>query len=505
MTDATNTPAPGSDSPGSPNSPDPSGPPNASAPADGSRADQIIDAVLADPQPAPPAEPARTDGPPDPPSTGKPKRKKDKPRPTTFRGKLWYGWVKPIGTVFIVVALLRSTFIDWNDVPSGSMEPTIHVGDRILINKTAYALQFPLSGPRIGVPFVAAMQWDNPLDGLPSLQWGRPSRGEIVTFWNPVTGVRMVKRIVAEPGDTVELRGGVMTITPADGPAQTAAYTDLTPSPPRQTPVGINPRTGNLIEKFADDLEETLLGETRTIMHIPYRWTTRWGLVRLPDGGGEFALIDDQVGIGPDRTRIPAQRAQSEEGTHLRFMDPSPGVPLALVRQQYADEVLALEIIDGAPWINGEPATYNAFAAAYLAPVADGDAVDFDGTSVHADGHTWLIDGEPASSEQLQQLLTQRDYLPITPKTSVSEAQADLIVRMRLLRDLMLSSFGPVTLGDDQYYMVGDNRNNSADSRYFGPVQRSEITGEAIAVPVSFHGRIRDLNPRWERWFHGIE
>ena len=61
-------------------------------------------------------------------------------------------------------------------------------------------------------------------------------------------------------------------------------------------------------------------------------------------------------------------------------------------------------------------------------------------------------------------------------------------------------SFGPVIVPEGRYFMMGDNRDNSADSRYFGFVDRNRIVGQATAVVASL-----DINnnyrPRWERFF----
>jgi signal peptidase I len=108
--------------------------------------------------------------------------------PLPFHKKLWREWIKPVGTVVIVFSTLRSVVADWNDVPSGSMEPTILIGDRIFVNKLAYGLR---------VPFTT--KW--------MTRWNTPQRGDIVVCFSPeAEHVRLVKRCVAVAGDTVELR-----------------------------------------------------------------------------------------------------------------------------------------------------------------------------------------------------------------------------------------------------------------------------------------------------------
>ena len=99
----------------------------------------------------------------------------------------WRRWVKPLLVVVVVSTTLRSAIADWNDVPTGSMKPSILEGDRIFVNKLAYDLKVPFTTWRI-------------------TRWADPKRGDIVVFFSPDDGRRLVKRVIALPGDTIEMR-----------------------------------------------------------------------------------------------------------------------------------------------------------------------------------------------------------------------------------------------------------------------------------------------------------
>jgi signal peptidase I len=64
-------------------------------------------------------------------------------------------------------------------------------------------------------------------------------------------------------------------------------------------------------------------------------------------------------------------------------------------------------------------------------------------------------------------------------------------------------TFGPVSLKEDQYFMMGDNRDNSEDSRVYGPVHRHRIVGKANRVILSLDGD-NSYKPRWGRFFKGL-
>ncbi|HEY1791482.1 MAG TPA: signal peptidase I [Opitutaceae bacterium] len=95
--------------------------------------------------------------------------------------------LRPVIIALAIAAPLRSAVADWNVVPTGSMEPTIVPAEYVWVDKLAYDLKVPFTTEHLAT-------------------WGNPSRGDVIVFYSPADGTRLVKRVVGLPGDTVESR-----------------------------------------------------------------------------------------------------------------------------------------------------------------------------------------------------------------------------------------------------------------------------------------------------------
>jgi signal peptidase I len=118
----------------------------------------------------------------------------------------WKREIRPLLIFALILFSLRSSLADWNSVPTGSMQPTILVGDRVLVNKLAYDLKVPFTTWHIA-------------------EWSNPQRGDIAVFFSPKDGTRLVKRVIGLPGDTIESRNNQLFIND-----QAVDYTTLDPA-----------------------------------------------------------------------------------------------------------------------------------------------------------------------------------------------------------------------------------------------------------------------------------
>ena len=115
-------------------------------------------------------------------------------RPLPERALLWLKKeALPLLVMLGLLAAARDTLANHYVVPSGSMQPTLQPGDRVVVDMRAYGLRLPFTGKEL-------------------MSTGVPQRGEVAVFDSPADGTRLIKRVAAVAGDHVQMRDGHLSI-----------------------------------------------------------------------------------------------------------------------------------------------------------------------------------------------------------------------------------------------------------------------------------------------------
>lgn len=149
-------------------------------------------------------------------------------------------WVRFFALTVAILLIPRTVLAQPFMIPSGSMEPTIEIGDRILVSKYAYGWS------RHAIPF-------SPPVGHGRLLGQTPERGDIVVFKKPGDGrTDVIKRLIGLPGDRIQVRGGVLSING---------------KPVRQTSLGVRVKDDNGYPVVVEAFAETLPGGQTYVTH----------------------------------------------------------------------------------------------------------------------------------------------------------------------------------------------------------------------------------------------
>lgn len=172
-------------------------------------------------------------------------------------------YAKAIVTALLLALFIRAYFIQAFKIPSGSMIPTLVVGDHILVNKFIYGTKIPFSDKRI-------------------LELKKPSRGDIIVFKYPEDQERdFIKRVIAVEGDVIEIKDKIVHVNGMPVQELYAQHTDNI-----IRPAGVEPRD-NLGPKVIPKDKFFMMGDNRDQSYD----SRYWGFVDTKEIRGKALII----------------------------------------------------------------------------------------------------------------------------------------------------------------------------------------------------------------------
>lgn len=187
------------------------------------------------------------------------------------------------------MAFVRSALADYYTVPTSSMYPTLLEGDRVICDRLAYDIKLPFTDVILK-------------------HMADPQRGDVVTFTSPEDGVRLIKRLVALPGDVVEMREEKLYIN-----GKAATYEPLRP----RSDDHLTPRHEYAGRQLV--YKESLGSLQHEMIVMPEREALRsFGPVHVPEG--EYLMLGDNRDNSKDSRYIGLVKRELITGQVRRLM-----------------------------------------------------------------------------------------------------------------------------------------------------------------------------------------
>lgn len=178
-------------------------------------------------------------------------------------GKKILEYIKSIGIAILIALFIRAYIVQAFKIPSGSMIPTLLIGDHLLVNKFIYGVKPPLSDKKI-------------------LVFETPKRGDIIVFKYPEDPSRdFIKRVIAVEGDIVEIKNKKVFVNGVELKEPYARYTD-----PYIHPRELDPRD-NFGPIKVPPHKLFVMGDNRDQSYD----SRFWGFVDLNDVKGKALII----------------------------------------------------------------------------------------------------------------------------------------------------------------------------------------------------------------------
>ena len=378
----------------------------------------------------------------------KPKKKKSEVR----------SWIDAIGFAVIAATILRTFLIEAYTIPTSSMEKSMLIGDFLFVSKVAYGPRVPMTP--IAFPLVHhTMPIGNgksyteavklPYHRMKGL--GEIERNDCVVFnWPAETLGRpvdkkenYVKRCVGVPGDKIELIDAQLMVNDA----------------PQEEPIGMKKQSRYTITS------KTTLNEQ--ILYEKYDINTNYNInYHSNAGNSDYA------------SRWPLYQFNATE-------------------EAVSDLSLQTYITEIKKQTNGSGGGYNIFSNGQSNPNKflynnpyNWNEDNFGPITVPASGKTVSITTENLS--------IYKDIIERYENNKLEVVAGEIYIN-----DKVATTY---TFAMDYFWMMGDNRHNSADSRFWGFVPENHIVGKALFVWMSWDKNAKGLNKiRWNRLFSSVK
>ncbi|MEI4485133.1 signal peptidase I [Frigidibacter sp. MR17.14] len=190
--------------------------------------------------------------------------------------------VKTVVYALLIAGVFRTLFFQPFWIPSGSMKDTLLIGDFLFVNKMAYGYS------KYSCPFAIC-----PISGR--LFGSEPTRGDVVVFRHPANGSDFIKRLIGLPGDTVQMRDGLLYIN--GQPVEVEDAGTFTEIMEPQGPQGLRPRCANgpvgdgAVCESERQIETLPNGVKHDILNIGTGWADNTPVFTVPEG--EYFFMGD--------------------------------------------------------------------------------------------------------------------------------------------------------------------------------------------------------------------
>ncbi len=406
-------------------------------------------------------------------------------------------WVSSIVFAIVAATFVHTYFIQPYVIPTGSLERTLRIGDFLFVSKFhfgARAPMTPIAAPMVHdtIPVLKKRSYLNkpqlPYFRLPGFQ--TPKKNDIVVFSWPADTVKQffvkskgvekpidkksnyVKRCVGAPGDSLEIIDGFVHIN-----GKRLQLSDRAKPMSNYIIYASKGVSRRLLEEVdADSYQRKFisaaLNQTQYNKLLPYLR----GANQTP--GGQFELYTDKTGIPVEVIRA-LRLSLKEETPRQRVVNMTQEMVAELKKNQKIDSIV-MEIQP-----KGE-AGFNTFPQS---PYYKWNVDNFGPIYIPKAGATVAINKR--TIPLYKKII--RDY-----EHNEVQVTADKV----LINGKEASSY---TFNQDYYWMMGDNRDHSEDSRAWGYVAEDHIVGKPVFIWLSFDnfqdGIRFNEKPRWDRMF----